>query len=195
MLILYEYPAEMQATGHFFPDLEILDDRAIAHSLVEFSFTCDNMTLDDTTLYRDDTRADEDDDGGNGAGFDVFGDNNAMDVDGGGFPQTEDFFQGDQAVDDDCAGGGAFGGDDYGSGHDGSPDADAQQAQQGQNFRPGAFVPFDPRRIPTERDLIMAMTDADGGNGIMGYFDQNIMKNWAGPEHWKLRKVIRKREL
>jgi len=132
------------------------------------------------------------DDDGNGVEFDAFGDNNAMDVDGDGVPQTEDFFQGDQAVDDDYAGGGAFGGDDYGSGHDGSPGVDPQQ---GQNLRPGAFVPFDPRRIPTERDLVMAMTDADGENDIMGYFDQNIMKNWAGPEHWKLRKVIRKREL
>ncbi|KAG8220891.1 condensin complex subunit 2/barren [Butyriboletus roseoflavus] len=175
--------------SHFLPDLEILEDNVIAHSLAEFSFTHDNITFDDTTLYRDDTRADEEDDDGNGTGFDAFGDNNAMDVDGSGIPQTEDFFQGDQTVDDDYACGGAFGGDDYGSGHDGSPVVDAQQ---GQNFRPGAFVPFDPRRIPTERDLVMAMTDADGESGIMGYFDQNIMKNWAGPEHWKLRKVIRK---
>lgn len=185
----------MQAIGHFFPDVEVLEDKAIAYSLVEFSFTHDDITFDDTTLYRDDTRAEEEQDDGNGTGFDAFGDNNGMDVDGGGIPQTEDFFQGDQAVDDDYAGGGAFGGDDYESGHDGSPGADAQQAQQGQNLRPGAFVPFDPRRIPTERDLVMAMTDADGESGIMGYFDQNIMKNWAGPEHWKLRKVVRKREL
>lgn len=183
----------MQTIGNFFPDLEILEEKAIAPSLSEFSFTHDNITFDDTTLYRDDTRGEEEDDdgNGNGTGFDVFGDNNAMDVDGGGFPPTEDFFQGDQAVDDDYAGGGAFGGDDYGSGHDGSPGVDAQQVQ---NLRPGAFVPFDPRRIPTERDLVMAMTDADGENNIMGYFDQNIMKNWAGPEHWKLRRVIRKRE-
>lgn len=185
------HPAKIQAIGHFFPDLEILENAAIAHSLAEFSFTHDNITFDDTTLYQDDTRAEDDDDDGNGAGFEAFGDNNTMDVDGGGFPQTEDFFQGDQAVDDDYAGGGAFGGDDYGSGHDGSPAADNQQ---GQNPRPGAFVPFDPRRIPTERDLVMAMTDADGESGIMGYFDQNIMKNWAGPEHWKLRKAIRKRK-
>lgn len=168
-------------------DLEFLEDKAIAHSLAEFSFGHDNITLDESTLYRDDTRGEDEDDDGN----DAFGDNRGMDIDGGSFPQTEDFFQGDQAVDDDYAGGGAFGGDDYGSGHDDSPGADVQQ---GQNLRTGAFVPFDPRRIPTERDIVMAMTDADGENNIMGYFDQNIMKNWAGPEHWKLRKVIRKRE-
>ncbi|KAF8141674.1 condensin complex subunit 2/barren [Boletus edulis] len=171
--------------SHFLRDLVILEDKAIAHSLADFSFTHDDMTFDDSTLYQDDTRGEEQDVDGNEA----FGDNIEIDVDGGGLAQTEDFFQGDQAVDDDYAGGSPFGGDDYGSGHDGSPGADVPQ---GQNLRPGAFVPFDPRRIPTERDLVMAMTDADGENNIMGYFDQNIMKNWAGPEHWKLRKVIRK---
>ncbi|KAG9312930.1 condensin complex subunit 2/barren [Chiua virens] len=173
--------------SRFFPELENLEDKAIAHSLAEFSFTHDNISLDDPSLYQDDTRAEEDDDDGNEAGFEVLGENNAMDVDGGGFPQTEDFFTGDQAADDGYADGGTFGDDE--SGQDGSPGA---EAPQGQNTGPGAFVPFDPRRIPTERDLVMAMTDADGDSSIMGYFDNNIMKNWAGPEHWKLRKVIRK---
>jgi len=39
----------------------------------------------------------------------------------------------------------------------------------------------------------MAMTDADEERGAMDYFDQTFLKNWVGPEHWKLRKVIRKR--
>ncbi|KAF9221380.1 barren [Gyrodon lividus] len=176
--------------SQFLPDLDILEDRAIAHSLAGFSFAHDNIALDDTTLYRDNTRIEDEDGDGNEPGFDAFGENNPMDVGDGGVPQTEDFFQGDQAVEDDYGGAdGGFGGDDYGGGDNGSPDA---EAQQGQGARPGAFVPFDPRRVPTERDLVMAMTDADGGSGIMGYFDQNVMKNWAGPEHWKLRKVIRK---
>jgi condensin complex subunit 2 len=58
----------------------------------------------------------------------------------------------------------------------------------------GTFVPFDPARGPNERDLIMAMMDPDADGGTMDYFDKNVLKNWAGPEHWKLRKVIRKRE-
>ena len=28
--------------------------------------------------------------------------------------------------------------------------------------------------------------DADGG--VMDYFDKNVLKSWAGLEHWKLRK-------
>ncbi|KAF8845187.1 barren [Paxillus ammoniavirescens] len=174
----------------FLPDLDILEDKAIAHSLAGFSFAHDSLTLDDTTLYRDDTRIEDDGDDGNEPGFGAFGENNAMDINAGGLAQTEDFFQGDQAVEDDYGGAdGGFGGDEYGGGDNGSPGADAEQ---GQGTRPGAFVLFDPRRVPTERDLVMAMTDGNGDSGIMGYFDQNIMKNWAGPEHWKLRKVIRK---
>ncbi len=85
-----------------------------------------------------------------------------------------------------------IGGDDNGDGNDnGSPVS--EEGQRGE-ARPAEFVPFDPRRLPTERDLIMAMTDADGEGGAMDYFDQNFIKNWAGPEHWKLRKVIRKRK-
>jgi len=56
----------------------------------------------------------------------------------------------------------------------------------------GPYIPFDPRNVPNQRDLVMAMADADE-NGALDYFDKNFMKNWAGPEHWKLRKVIRKR--
>lgn len=40
----------------------------------------------------------------------------------------------------------------------------------------------------------MAMMDPDAEGGTMDYFDKNVLQNWAGPEHWKLRKVIRKRE-
>ena len=38
------------------------------------------------------------------------------------------------------------------------------------------------------------VADADGGV-MMDYFDSNFLKNWAGPEHWKLRKVVRRRGL
>ncbi|KAH7911044.1 condensin complex subunit 2/barren [Hygrophoropsis aurantiaca] len=178
--------------NEFLPDLDVLEDKAISHSLAGFSFAKDSFTFDDTTFFRDDTKRedidlDDNDDsnepfldyGANGdAPMDLDGDNN-------GPPVEEDFFQGDQAAGDDYGGGG----DEYSGGDNGSPDA---EGDQGHDTRPGAFVPFDPRRAPNERDLIMAMTDVDGENGMMGYFDKNFLKNWAGPEHWKLRKVVRK---
>jgi hypothetical protein len=27
------------------------------------------------------------------------------------------------------------------------------------------------------------MTDADAENGMLDYFDQSVLKNWAGPQH------------
>ncbi|KAG2042455.1 condensin complex subunit 2/barren [Suillus americanus] len=178
--------------SQFFPDLEVLDDKAISHSLASFSFAKDSNRMFDDSLYRDDTvdheGGDEDD---NDPGFGDYGADGApMDVDGdrGG----QDFFQGDQAVNDDYDGGDAFGGGDYGGGENESVGAEGDQRH---GLGPGgAFVPFDPRRAPNERDRVIAITDADGENAMMGYFDKNLMKNWAGPEHWKLRKVVRKPE-
>ena len=97
----------------------------------------------------------------------------------------EDFFGGDQAVGDEFA----TGADDYGGDH--VSNGSAEREQNGGLARP--LEPFDPRRVPNERDLVLAMTDADGGGGMMDYFDQNFLKNWAGPEHWKLRRVARRR--
>jgi condensin complex subunit 2 len=112
-----------------------------------------------------------------------------MDVDNSA-PPVEDFFVGADAVNDDY-GGGDMGGDDYGGDNHSNGSMGPPGEDDGQ---PGAFVPFDPRRAPNERDFVMAMADADD-EGMMDYFDQNFLKNWAGPEHWKLRKVIRRRRL
>ncbi|GAA6013906.1 hypothetical protein JCM11491_000466 [Sporobolomyces phaffii] len=64
----------------------------------------------------------------------------------------------------------------------------------------GAVESFDPRRAGTgERDLVMAMDGtgaAIGGEedtrGLFDYFDGKMGKNWAGPEHWKMRRNVKK---
>jgi condensin complex subunit 2 len=165
------------------PDLDVLEAKAISHSLASFSFSKDTFTFDDTTFFRDDTRHDDSD------AEDDFGGNEPFAMEpvaiDGGAGGGEDFFTGDQAVHED------YNGDmpapdndnDYGGGEG---DGEHQVAE-------GVFVPFDPRRVPNERDLVMAMTgdgDGDEGGRMMDYFDQNFLKNWAGPEHWKLRKVV-----
>ncbi|KAL7280856.1 hypothetical protein ACG7TL_005800 [Trametes sanguinea] len=176
---------------HFLPDIEAIDEQEISHSLEGFAFGKDSFSVDDAFL-RDGTQAPEldDDDDEDEAG--VFDDDvqdigNPMDVDGGfgSVAPVEDFFVGGEAVPDDYAGDYV---PDYGGGGDnesvgGSEDAGGE-ARQG-----GPFVPFDPRRAPNDRDLVMAMTD---GDNMMDYFDSNFLKNWAGPEHWKLRKVVRR---
>ncbi|KAF8075066.1 condensin complex subunit 2/barren [Lyophyllum atratum] len=167
----------------FLPDLAALDDKAISHSLAGFAFSKNAFSIDETTFFQDNTRhdLDDDDDDGNDAGMGGDG----MDVDTGG---PEDFFVGADAVHEDY-GGDMMGGDDYGGDNNSNGSVGPQGGGEGQ---PGPFVPFDPRRAPNERDLVMAMTEADGEEGMMDYFDQNFLKNWAGPEHWKLRKVIRR---
>ena len=160
---------------------------------MDFSFTKNAMAFDDTTMFVDNTRQfggdDDDDDDAGDTGFGFGG------MENGNAP-VEDFFTGADAVNDDFAG--DFGGDDFGGDNDNhSNGGDAMgggHAGEGEGGRSGPFVPFDPRRLPNERDFVLAMNDADGEGGALDYFDQNILKNWAGPEHWKLRKVIRRRE-
>ncbi|KIJ55401.1 hypothetical protein M422DRAFT_24001 [Sphaerobolus stellatus SS14] len=175
----------------FIPSLDILEDKAISHSLEGFSFQKDAFDFNDATLLETaNLQLDDDDDD------DFGGDDTDMthadhppdfgaDITGN---DVQDFFVGDQAVNDDY---GDFGGDDMGDSGEGGMYVPAQGNEPGS--RPmGAFEPFDPRRVPNERDLVMAMTSDDAEGGMMDYFDQNFLKNWAGPEHWKLRKAVRK---
>lgn len=178
-----------QYSEHFLPDLSVLEDKAISHSLASFSFSKDTFTFDDTTFFRDDTHHEEDMDNDDDFENDPFN-VEPMDNDAGG---GEDFFTGDQAINEDYGGMPMPDNDnDFGAGSEEGGEHSAGHTGGGGE----AFVPFDPRRAPNERDMVMAMTgDGDGDEGgMMDYFDQNFLKNWAGPEHWKLRKVVRKRQ-
>ncbi|KXN87652.1 Condensin complex subunit 2 [Leucoagaricus sp. SymC.cos] len=150
----------------FFPDLSVLESTEIAPSLAGFEFAGSNASFHSFDM------------GGDNFGGDDFNNYPA--------PPVEDFFSGADAVQDDFGGG--MGGDDY----MGSSDP-VGASGEGDGPATGPYVPFDPRNAPNQRDLVMAMADADE-NGALDYFDKNFMKNWAGPEHWKLRRVIRKPE-
>jgi len=187
ILLPLQSVVNLQPTEEFLSDLSCLEDKAISHALAGFSFSKDVFTPDDTTFFQDNTAehdldSDHNDDAG-GGGFE------GMDIDNDA-PAAEDFFVGADAVNEDY-GGEAFGGDD--SPGDSRTNGSVGSQREGEAHL-GSFVPFDPRRAPTERDLVMAMTDAGGDEGMMDYFDQNFLKNWAGPEHWKLRKVVRRCE-
>lgn len=124
-------------------------------------------------------------DAGEGGGADDYGadDNGGADFGGDmgdhqdGGP-AEDFFTGDQAVQEDFV---------YHANAAGNA---------GGAPGPGGLGPvenFDPRRGPGGRDLVMQMTE-DGEN-MLDYFDAAAMKNWAGPQHWKLRRAVKRGEL
>jgi condensin complex subunit 2 len=168
----------------------VLDDKVISHSLTGFSFNRpfdpngDFMPTEHTqfnpNIIHDDDESDNEPDNTN------FG----MDVDEG---PTEDFFAGPEAINDDFAYGGG-GGDDYGGdGEGGSAEPEGGEGGMGDGgARTGPFVPFDPRNAPNGRELVLGMADPDGEGGGLDYFDSRFLKNWAGPEHWKLRRTIRK---
>ncbi|KAF9526118.1 condensin complex subunit 2/barren [Crepidotus variabilis] len=175
----------------FMPDLASLEDLEIAPSLASFSFTKSSLPFDDT-MFVDNTHSNlanlnmDDDDEGT-FNFDSNFDAGPMSGDGNAGP--EDFFVGPDAVNEDF--GMDFGGGDDNDNHSDAGSMGGSAGQMGEGGgAPGPFVPFDPRRMPNDRDLVLAMADGEGG--ALDYFDQNVMKNWAGPEHWKLRRVIRK---
>ncbi|KAH9933294.1 condensin complex subunit 2/barren [Fomitopsis serialis] len=167
----------------FLPDMDALDGMAVCQSLEGFSFAKD-FSFDDTTLFRD--QSPNFDDGGDDDEPDGFGGDDPqdlaapmeMDGDQNG-PPVEDFFVGDQAITDDYVPGDFAPGDDM----DPNSQPDGSDAPSGERVHTGAF-----------RDLVMAMTEGGEGGLMMDYFDQNFLKNWAGPEHWKLRRVVRRPE-
>ncbi|KAF8889366.1 condensin complex subunit 2/barren [Infundibulicybe gibba] len=163
---------DLSYCGEFLPDLSALEDKAISHSLAGFAFSKDSFVPDDATFFQDDTHRDAHDDDD---------DDDSGPVDLGG-TDVQDFFVGADAVQEDYG----VGADDYAG--------DAHSNESAEGDQPGPVVPFDPRRAPNERDLVMAMTE-DGDGGMMDYFDKTFLKNWAGPEHWKMRKIIRKPEV
>ncbi|TFK25577.1 barren [Coprinopsis marcescibilis] len=170
--------------SNFLPDIAVLEDKAISHTLAGFSFSKDFQpelrTFAEPTMFDD--VDDNDSDGG------VGGNDFQMDVDQA--PEdTQDFF----------AGGDDGGNEDYtfGAGNDMGGDDDAQSngsvgpTPPGQDGGPGHFVPFDPRRTNNEREFILAM-DPDGEG--LDYLDAKFRKNWAGPEHWKMQRIIQRSE-
>ena len=180
--------------GHL-PSLESISQRFISPSLQDFSFGDREVSFDDLTFMGPIVPSigdDVDDDDNWEADRTITGPEAEMNVDQP--HQVEvDFFTGDQAVGDDF-GGGDFGMvEDMGLGMDqdtvvGSPAPEEGHPSQDDT---GIAEPFNSRRMPNEKELVMAMTEEDG-SGMMDYFDQTFLKNWAGPEHWKLRKVVRK---
>lgn len=163
------------------PDLSVLEGKEITHSLAEFAFAKGPINLNDIT-YLNNVRLDNDDDDENND--EIFGTN--MDA-GADEPSVEDFFVGADAINDDYGGGDEYGGENGSNNGSVGPIGDVEQAPSG----PIGIVPFDPRYQPNTRELTLAM-NPDGG--AFDYFDPNLLKNWAGPEHWKLRKNIRKRK-
>lgn len=110
----------------------------------------------------------------------------------------EDFFgEGNEFNDNDQSGGdyeGFFGGGDAEDAGGNVPKENSSGLQNSANVNGrvvyGPAIPFDPSKSTGPNGLVMAMDDGDAM--MLDYFDQGFLKNWAGPEHWKLRRAVRR---
>ncbi|KAF8329405.1 condensin complex subunit 2/barren [Cantharellus anzutake] len=164
---------------------DTVDLRTIAQDFSDFRFSSDPNAVDLSFLDKIGSRnvgelnpsfdaGNEDSGGGFGADFST--------GDLGDDGEAQDFFTGDNQVP----------ANDFGMGGGGGMDSFDDDTGEGAGPPViGGMERFDPRRPPNERDLVMAMNDEEEGE-MLDYFDTNFMKNWAGPEHWKLRRSVRK---
>jgi len=167
-------------TATYLPDLGVLQGCTISESLDDFSFSNAPKATEDSSFFVDNTTVDDafddDDESGGGGNFD-------MDVDPVADGPAEDFFAGDEAT------------------GDGTPAADYYDQRSSSSVGPAGeeggdgtgFGPFDPREIPDDRVLAVG-EDSGEGAAVTDNFDKHFNQNWAGPQHWKLRRVWKGRE-
>lgn len=169
--------------------MELFAKMTLCPSLASFRFSPDsNLDLgilnpaDEDIVMPADVPAfnaglDEDDDMGFGG---ALHDNDDNDYGGGGNNEgAQDFFSDLHNGNNDDGGNDGFG---AGVGDDGDDNGGLGQ---------GRVEPFRIGNAGGERDLVMTM--AANGEQMFDHFDAALMKNWAGPEHWKMRRVAVKK--
>ena len=70
----------------------------------------------------------------------------------------------------------------------GNPDSGADLAQAGES---GGTIEMGGPRVtdPIHTTSLRHGTDEGGHGDILSYFDQALQKSWAGPEHWRIRRM------
>ena len=168
----------------FFPDLAKLDEQEICPSLRGFDLGDADGSLDLPFL-----KASED-----------WKQDKAEDATGAPGDDSGVFLDGNNGFDDDDAGLGGFDmADGIGFGEGG--DAWAREAALEPQMRVhnmtmvdgdsdennGEVGGFDPEK--SQYAVSLRHNQDDEQENILNYFDKALSKNWAGPEHWKIRKV------
>ena len=193
----------------FLPDLDALANMTICPSLSAFKFSADPSLLDMSLFNRTHLEAST----SSSATSSLHQPVNLLDdltvyENAGHGAGTQDFFDDvGNNFDNDCMGGGD-GGDDYdmglgsgGGGHEGYGDGgdddlsdngieSSMQGSGGQHL--GAVQRFAHRLTEDQREVVIGMGGEDGDRKVFSYFDSALSKNWAGPEHWKMRRTARK---
>ena len=197
----------------YLPSLDILAGRSICPSFSAFKFNSDPTLLDLGLFTRsgleastsssgggparpaggvlDDLTMPAPDEGAGGPVVDFFDD--------GGPGAGNDFDGGDDGGFGDFGGGGGDGGDDDQSDMevDLVEGAAAGFVVQAGGNHLGVVQRYDPRMAPDQREVVIGMAGVEGEDDrqqVFSYFDTALAKNWAGPEHWKMRRTIRRAE-
>lgn len=152
------------------PDLDRLNDMVICPTLSSFKFSSDDSALDlDFFKHQNDREDTHISDSDLGATFEA-----GAQFDGG--DGQEDFFadeirEGDHGQDD--------GVEDFFEAGNGADD-DADDEEQGYYVQPQ-------NQAGSEESPALAMGEKQ--QGVFDYFDAAFSRNWAGPEHWKMRRA------
>ena len=175
--------------ARFFPDLTRLDEQDICPSLKDLDLGEGSGSLDIPFRKAPEewkTANPSSQPGGLGDQTGVFldGDNVA------GFEEDDELFGGFDVAADAAFG---EGGDAWAKGAAIEPAMGVRDGQfnegagegQGDGSDVGVFDPLVNQHMPK---LQYGMSD-DGHDNILSYFDNALQRNWAGPEHWRIRRI------
>ncbi|KAK0126376.1 hypothetical protein ONS95_007982 [Cadophora gregata] len=180
--------------ARFFPSLDILDDQDICPSLKNFDLGDPSGTMDipflkapedwrekdkpvetsvgdKSGIFLDDDNpvGFEDDDDGLLGNFDIPAD--------AGFGEGGEAWARDAAIETRMRV------------HDGGFDNDGMGGADGEDGDGAAAGAFDPETGEYVVSLDHGANIQGGHDDILSYFDEALQKNWAGPEHWRIRKI------
>lgn len=160
------------------PDISVLDDMVICPPLQHFKFSSDDSALD-LDFFKQSSEREQShvSDSEAGDAFDF-----AAGADGGG---QEDFFA-DEAGGADFGNSGDGAEDFFEAGGGVGDDDEDQEAKDEQGYYVDATA--QPARGQQQQDPIVALAE-NSGAGVFDYFDTAFSKNWAGPQHWKMRRA------
>ncbi|KAG0348230.1 hypothetical protein BG004_005626 [Podila humilis] len=176
----------------FLPSLNRIFEKDICPSLKDFQLS-GTSEMDFAFLKRfhdDEDNEDEMENGDNGNNNE-----NTVMRDDSEFPMTDNGLDGfDDFDDDNDQGGDAFGDQPNGGDNDMMVDKPVKEEEV-----EDAFGDLDEQiaaqRVGPQMDSNNLLENDDllgkGSTDIYSYFDAALMRNWAGPEHWKLRRIPR----
>ncbi|KAL5122057.1 hypothetical protein ACEQ8H_000274 [Pleosporales sp. CAS-2024a] len=171
----------------YFPDLARLDEQEICPTMKTFDLGDVNGSLDLPFLkasedWRTDSANDNDEEAGNRSGL-ILDDDNPM-----GFDEDDDINMGGFDLPPETGFG--EGGEIWAREAIRDPQARVHTIAHGDGDVEGAeAMDGAPAAEGAQYSLQMAHGRDQEQENILSYFDQALRKNWAGPEHWRIRRV------